>query len=89
MTDQKPPPAWIDTIPESDATGDLADAYATCGDPRTGNVDHIMKVHSLNPRSMIDHENLYHTVMYAKSPVKRPKREMIGVVVSALNHCRY
>jgi len=54
-----------------------------------GNVDHIMKIHSLNPQSMLDHENLYRTLMYGKGPLKRPQREMIGVVVSALNHCVY
>jgi alkylhydroperoxidase family enzyme len=85
MTD----PAWIDTIPEDDAEDEVAAAYAYAGDSKTGNVDHIMKVHSLNPQSMLDHENLYKTLMYGKGPLKRPQREMIGVVVSALNHCVY
>jgi alkylhydroperoxidase family enzyme len=82
-------PAWIETIPESDADGEVKAAYEYAGDAKTGNVDHIMKVHSLNPQSMLDHENLYRTLMYGKGPLKRPQREMIGVVVSALNHCVY
>ncbi|MBZ0280646.1 MAG: peroxidase [Anaerolineae bacterium] len=82
-------PAWIETIKESEAEADVKAAYAECGDPRTGNVDHIMKVHSLNPQSMLDHQHLYKTLMYGKSPLKRPQREMIGVVVSAINNCLY
>ena len=83
------PPAWIETVPEEDAEGKLAEAYLVCGDSKSGNVDHIMKVHSLNPQSMLDHNNLYRTLMYGRSPLKRSQREMIGVVVSALNNCHY
>lgn len=83
------PAAWIETINKADATGDVAAAYAECGDRRTGSVDHIMKVHSLHPQSMIDHQQLYKTLMYGKSPLTRPQREMIGVVVSAINRCVY
>jgi len=83
------PPAWIQTIPENKADGEIADAYKACGDPKSGKVDHIMKVHGLNPQSMLDHSNLYRTLMYGKSPLKRPQREMIGVVISALNNCHY
>jgi alkylhydroperoxidase family enzyme len=81
--------AWIETIDENDAVGELVDAYATCGDPESGQVDHVMKIHSLNPRSMLDHERLYRTLMYGPSPLQRPQREMIAVVVSSLNNCRY
>lgn len=81
--------AWIETVDEADAEGEVADAYARCGDSRTGNVDHIMKIHSLHPQSMLDHEQLYRTLMYGKSPLRRAQREMIATVVSALNHCVY
>lgn len=89
MKEEKPKVAWIEVLSEQQAEGAVATAYASCGDPKTGRVDHIMKVHSLHPQSMLDHENLYRTLMYGKSPLKRPEREMIAVVVSALNHCRY
>lgn len=85
----KKKPAWIETIDEQNAPDDVAAAYKVCGDPKTGQVDHIMKVHSLNPQSMLDHENLYKTLMYGRSPLKRPQREMIATVVSTLNHCIY
>jgi alkylhydroperoxidase family enzyme len=82
-------PAWIDTIDEEDASGELATAYAKCADPTTGQVAHIMKVHSLNPHAMLDHRALYRTLMFGPSPLKRYQREMIGVVVAALNECVY
>lgn len=89
MNDSERRVAWIETIDEQDATGDVADAYRRCGDKRTGNVDHIMKVHSLHPRSMLDHQRLYGTLMYGQSPLSRVQREMIATVVSAINRCVY
>lgn len=89
MSDKKRKVAWIETVEENVAAGDVAEAYRQCGDRRTGNVDHIMKIHSLHPRSMLDHQQLYKTLMYGKSPLSRAQREMIGTVVSAINHCVY
>ena len=86
---ENPTPAWIDIIPPDNADDELSAAYQTAQDSTSGNVDHIMQIHSLNPQSMLDHENLYRTLMYGKSPLKRPQREMIAVVVSAINQCRY
>ena len=81
--------AWIATIDEEEATDELARVYAECADPTTGRAAHIMKVHSLSPRSMLDHRALYRTLMFGPSPLKRYQREMIGVVVAALNQCLY
>jgi len=80
--------AWIEVIAEDDATGTLKDLYETCLEP-WGGVDNILKIHSLNPESLKAHLLLYKTVMYGPSPIKRPEREMIAVVVSAINHCHY
>jgi hypothetical protein len=38
---------------------------------------------------MLDHRALYRTLMFGPSPLKRYQREMIGVVVAALNQCLY
>lgn len=81
--------AWITVVDETDASADVAAAYAQCADPTTGHAAHIMKVHSLNPQSMLDHHALYRTLMFGRSPLKRYQREMIGTVVSALNDCHY
>lgn len=89
MDRAKKPVAWIETVAEADATGALQSAYKRAGDPKSGNVDHIMKIHSLHPASLIDHMHLYKTLMYAESPLSRAQREMIAVVVSAINRCEY
>ena len=80
--------AWIQMIDEAEATGPLADWYAKLVEP-WGGVDNILKIHSLNIPSLEAHYLLYKTVMYGPSPIKRPQREMIAVVASAANRCRY
>ncbi len=89
MNEESQPIAFIETISESQAAGNLLRAYRRAADPRSGQVDHIMKIHSLNPASLIDHQHLYKTLMYGESPLSRAQREMIGVVVSAINRCEY
>ncbi len=81
--------AWITTIAESDASGELAQAYAACADASSGQVAHIMKVHSLSPQAMVAHRALYRTLMFGPSPLRRYQREMIGVVVATLMDCHY
>ena len=82
-------PAWIEVIPEDEATGELAALYDELRSPQTGRVDHVMAIHSLHPQSMRDHEQLYRTLMYGAGGLTRPEREMIGVIVSAVNRCHY
>jgi alkylhydroperoxidase family enzyme len=81
--------AWIEVIPEGEAAGELAALYEELRSPQTGHVDHVMAIHSLHPQSMRDHQQLYRTLMYGPGGLTRPEREMIGVVVSAVNRCHY
>ena len=81
--------AWIDVIDEDDATGVLKQHYEKMCEPETGEVDNILKIHSLNPRSLRSHFDLYVTLMRGRSPLSRAQREMIGVVVSSINQCHY
>ena len=80
--------AWIKMIRESDAEGELKEMYDKNMEP-CGGVDNILKIHSLSPESLRGHIALYKAVMYGKSPIPRPEREMIAVVVSAVNGCHY
>ena len=80
--------ARIRVIPESEATGTLAKLYDRYRD-EDGRVDHILGIHSLNPRSMEDHHRLYAWLMRGPSPLTRVQREMIAVTVSAANDCFY
>lgn len=76
-------------VPEDEATGELAAAYAAERDPTTGRVDHVLKVHSLLPASLTDHARLYHTILHAPGELSLAEREMVGLVVSGLNGCHY
>jgi alkylhydroperoxidase family enzyme len=80
--------AWIKIIDEGEADGALKEIYPGMIEP-WGGVDNIMKIHSLNPPSLSAHSELYQTLMRGKSDLTRVQREMIAVVVSALNHCHY
>lgn len=80
--------AWIRTIDESDAEGPLAGIYRRLERP-DGGVDHILKIHGLNPDSLTGHYEYYRTIMRGPSPLSRAQREMIAVVVSAANRCHY
>jgi uncharacterized peroxidase-related enzyme len=81
--------AWIEVIPEDEAEGLLKELYDQERDRKTGKVDNIMAVHSLNPATLRAHADLYHTVMHGESGLTRAEREMIAVVVSAINRCHY
>lgn len=81
--------AWIKMIEEAEAEGRLREMYDQMIDPRVAKVDNILKIHSLFPETLQNHYDLYKTVMYGKHGLSRPEREMIAVVVSAANHCRY
>lgn len=81
--------AWIEIIPEEEAQGELKALYEQEFDPEKQGTDNILAVHSLNPPTLRAHADLYHTVMHAKSPLSRSEREMVAVVVSAINQCHY
>jgi uncharacterized peroxidase-related enzyme len=81
--------AWIQVVPEREADGELKALYEQEFDSEKQGTDNILAVHSLNPPTLRAHADLYHTVMHAKSPLSRSEREMVAVVVSAINQCHY
>ncbi len=81
--------AWIQTLDEDEADGELAALYASMLDPVSGRLDHILKIHSLNPKSLEAHFDLYRAVMAGSKTLRKVDREMIAVVVSVLNECHY
>jgi len=80
--------AWIKVIDEEEAAGRLAELYEKYKEP-WGGTDNILKIHSLNVKSMKTHYDLYAHLMRGKSDLTRIQREMIAVVVSAVNRCHY
>ena len=79
---------YIRTIPETEATGELAEWYRRVANP-DGTVDNVMKVHSLNVDSLRTHFEMYKAAMHEPSPLSRAEREMVALVVSRLNGCHY
>lgn len=81
--------AWIQMIPETEATGALKEIYARAMTPH-GTVDNVMKVHSLRPRTMEGHMALYRSVLHSPE-LSFPLwfLEVIASYTSILNRCAY
>lgn len=80
--------ARIRVIDEGEADGLLREVYDELTASR-GKLAEVHKIQSLNPQSIRDHMALYMTTMFARSPLARAEREMMAVIVSATNGCRY
>ena len=80
--------AYIETIHEGNASGELAALYQRVGNP-DGTVDNVMKVHGLNPESLRTHFEMYVAALHKPSPLSRAEREMVATEVSRLNGCEY
>ena len=78
----------IEVIQPEDASGELKQIYDDLIESR-GKIAEVHKIQSLNPQSIVNHMDLYMTLLYGKSPIKRVLREMIAVVVSKANECNY
>ncbi len=81
--------SWIDSVDPADADGELARLYAEVVDPVSGEVDNVLRVHSLHPEGMAAHWRLYRAVMRPTRTLRKAEREMIALVVSTLNGCHY
>ena len=79
---------YIRQINEDKAEGKLKEYYDSLTKSR-GKLSNIMKIHSLNPGSMMAHMDLYLKIMFGKTALKRYENELIAVVVSAVNKCDY
>ena len=80
--------AWIIVTDEADATDELKAAYGHVASAR-GAVANILKIHSVSPKAMTTHLDLYRQLMFAPSELSRQQREEIAVAVSATNACHY
>lgn len=80
--------AWIRTVAEGDAEGDLGALYAAAV-KRAGKVFGIVRLMSPNPKVLEASMGLYQAIMFGPSPLSRRQREMLATVVSAANGCHY
>ena len=81
--------AWIEMIPEGQATGALRELYEEAQTPH-GSVDNVMKVHSLRPQTMRGHLVLYRSVLHhSDNTLPAWLMEVVASWVSILNRCDY
>ena len=81
--------AWIRTVAPDEADGLLARLYAAAI-RRAGKVYNVIRLQSPRPRVLRASTALYAEVMHGEaSGLSRAEREMIAVVVSRANACRY
>ncbi len=80
--------AWIETIAENEAEGDLKRQYEAAV-KRAGKVYNVVKLLSLRPDVMRTFLNLYLQLMHGPSRLSPRERELVATVVSWANHCHY
>lgn len=80
--------AYIKVIQHDESEGELKGIYDNLVKTR-GKLADVHMIQSLNPESIVNHMDLYMTIMFGKSPLRRVQREMIAVVVSKANNCDY
>ncbi len=74
---------------DDEAQGELAALFRDNRDPHTGELDEILRVHSLGPDGLGGHLAVYGSVMRGTPGLAAVDREMIALVVSLLNACHY
>lgn len=81
--------AWIEMIPEYEATGVLREMYDNARTPH-GTVDNVMKAHSLRPHTMAGHVALYRSVLHhSDNSLPLWYLEIIASYTSIKNRCSY
>ncbi|MTI88949.1 MAG: peroxidase-related enzyme [Balneolaceae bacterium] len=81
--------SWIQVIDEEQAEGKLKRIYKQISGPN-GQVDNVLKIHSLRPHSLQGHMALYKNVLHhTGNSLPKWYLEAIGVYVSMLNKCSY
>jgi uncharacterized peroxidase-related enzyme len=80
--------AWIELVPDDEATGRLKELY-DAAIARAGRVYQIVRTMSPNPAVLEASMAIYIKIMKGPSGVTRKEREMLAVVTSAANDCYY
>ena len=80
--------AWIETIAPGDAGGLLKKEYDEAV-TRSGGVANVVSLSSLNPEALSAWVGVYKAVLHGPSPLARYERELVAMVVSQENGCRY
>ncbi|MFO7978303.1 MAG: peroxidase-related enzyme, partial [Bacteroidales bacterium] len=78
----------IKVISHEESQGRLREIYDNLVATR-GQLAEVHKIQSLRPESIVKHMELYLEIMFSRSPLSRSERELMAVVVSTANGCRY
>jgi uncharacterized peroxidase-related enzyme len=81
--------AWIHVVPYEESEGELRRIYDVVKGA-SGNLDNVVKVHSLRPHTLEGHYALYRSVLHHPGNEMPPwLLESLGVYTSILNGCDY
>lgn len=80
--------AFIKYISYDDASPELKKVYEKLGEPKQS-PGNIIRVSGVSPRALEGHVALYRGIMSGRNGLAPQQREMIAVVVSAINQCHY
>ncbi|MCF8389012.1 MAG: peroxidase-related enzyme [Bacteroidales bacterium] len=80
--------ARIKVIEHKEAGGRLLEIYDDIQKKR-GKLAEVHKIQSLRPESIVKHMELYMEIMFTRSELSRADREMMAVIVSVSNGCKY
>ncbi|MDZ7742254.1 MAG: peroxidase-related enzyme [Bacteroidota bacterium] len=80
--------ARIKIIEHKEANGRLLEIYDDIVKKR-GKLAEVHKMQSLRPENIVRHMELYMEIMFSRSELSRANREMMAVIVSVSNGCKY
>ena len=81
--------SWIRRIEYDESDGPLRTLYDRVKGP-AGNIDNVMKAHSLRPHTMEGHSALYKSVLHhTGNALQGWFLETVGVYTSLINRCAY
>ena len=72
----------------SELDADMQEAFAFL-EKEHGTIPNVLKAYSFDQDKLRPFMQLYNNIMLMESPLSVLEREMIGVVVSSVNHCFY
>jgi uncharacterized peroxidase-related enzyme len=80
--------AWVQTVDEETATGELRELYQRVLE-RSGKVPNIAKLQALRPKTAAHRFDLYCQIMDDPTGITKRERVLIATVVSKVNGCLY
>lgn len=80
--------AFIRYIAEDEASPELRELFNRYRDPN-GRISNLLRLQGHNPAALPVHRQLHAALMGGRSELSHVQREMIAVVVSAINECHY